>query len=297
MNTLEKKEHHDSIEHLRLDCAYDGTNFHGWATQPRLRTVQGVLEESISKLLHVRPEDDYRPLLVVAGRTDAGVHARAQVAHVDIPSYLLDRCVGYLQMSPIEALERRLRFIVPSDIAIHGISRAPKEFDARFSAMRRTYRYRIQDCWKSVDPLIRNFVIKLDQPLDEKLLHECAAAIPGLKDFGSFAIPNIGGTTIRKVEIAKWYREDRILIFEITADAFARSMVRSLVGAQIQVGLHKKTVQWFCEKLATPQREGATGVALAQGLTLENIEYPSEEELGIRAQKIRARRTLESDAS
>lgn len=283
---------------LRIDCAYDGTNFHGWARQPHLRTVQGELEADISRILHLAA-DDAPAALVVAGRTDAGVHARGQVCHCDVDEQVLARAVGHLPLSPVEAFEHRLRFIVPVDIAIHRVSVAPSGFDARFSALQRTYVYRIADRFFEANPLIRMAALRCDHQLDVGALNACAALIPGLRDFGSFAIPNPGGTTIREVKAARWQRisragslEDGLLTFTITADAFARSMVRSLVGAQVEVGRGRRSVEWFADKLAHPQRDGATGPIDPHGLTLERVEYPADSDLARRAAAIRAKRTL-----
>ena len=291
------------VMRLRIDCSYDGTDFHGWAKQPGLRTVQGVLEDCLAKIFHTEHFHETAPLLTVAGRTDAGVHARGQVCHVDIQEDVLQRAVGHLDMDPVSALEHRLKFIVPLDISIISLKEAPYGFDARFSALERTYVYRLSDCTHTINPLIRNAVLRIDKPLDIESMQECASSIPGLKDFGSFALPNPNGTTIREVKSAVWRRqeldefpyslESGILTFTITADAFARSMVRSLVGAQLQVGLGKRSVTWFNEKLRNPFREGATGPAQPQGLTLEKVVYPSVNKLASRAEKIRAKRVLD----
>ena len=286
---------------LRIDCAYDGGQFHGWATQPGLRTVQGTLEEALDRVLHIRPKRGDTPCsLTVAGRTDAGVHARGQVCHVDVDEEVLDRTVGYLDLPPVAALEQRLRFIVPADIVIHRVSLAPAGFDARFSAEQRTYVYRVSDRYTSLNPLVRSCVLRCDRELDAEALQTCADLVPGLKDFGSFAIPNPNGTTIRDVKSARWRRhaddgslESGLLEFEIVADAFARSMVRSLVRAQLQVGMGKRSVNWFEQRLAYPQRDGATGPVDSRGLTLERVDYPADDELAARAERIRAKRTLD----
>lgn len=294
---------------IKLDLAYDGTDFHGWAAQPGLRTVQGVIEEGLALILGLRRPGKPRrpgPKLVVAGRTDAGVHAREQICHVDIPDPLLNRLRGSRNdLPPCEGLRRRLGSVLPNDIVIRDASPAPEGFDARFAALDRTYVYRVCDNRQALDPLTRRFVLFVPTPLDDKSLAACAALIPGLRDFGSFALPNPGGTTIRKVKKAFWKRRPTargpegqieplsgILEFTIVADAFARSMVRSLVGAQILVGEGKRDVKWFAHKLAVPSRESATGPIAAKGLCLEHVAYPTGKELGLRAERIRARRTL-----
>lgn len=294
---------------VKLTLAYDGTDFHGWARQPGMRTVQETIEEALALILGLRrPGTDPRttPRLVVAGRTDAGVHAREQICHVDIPDDLLARLTGSQgDLTPCEGLRRRLGSVLPDDIVLKSAEPAPAGFDARFSALERTYVYRVCDDDRFLDPLTRRFVLPLRHHLDVDRMQDCARMIPGLRDFGSFALPNPGGTTIREVKKASWVRRpvvrgpegqieplSGLLEFTIVADAFARSMVRSLVGAQILVGLGKRDIGWFKGKLAVPAREGGTGPIAAKGLCLEHIAYPSDSQLGERAERIRARRTL-----
>ncbi|WEV74409.1 tRNA pseudouridine synthase A [Bifidobacterium sp. ESL0798] len=325
---------------LRIDLAYDGGGFHGWAKQPGLRTVQGVVETALHTVMRVPADDTDEPLrLVVAGRTDTGVHAAHQVCHLDVEEPTLDRCVGHMQVPAVEALRRRLSHDLPDDIALHGVQVAPDGFDARFSALERTYVYRIADGTRSADPRMRGFVWKLEDTLDIPIMNEAAVMTIGLHDFGSFATPNPGGTTIREVKQAIWQRvpmtdmfgnagngeeagivacdetqrgvskrnadnatnmgytvpslESGLVCFTIVADAFAHNMVRSLVNACVQVGRHRKSLDWFARKMAEPVREGSTGPIAACGLTLEHVAYPPDTELATRAQSIRARRTLD----
>lgn len=303
---------------LRLDLAYDGGAFYGWAKQPTLRTVQGELEQALHTILRVPADDPDEPLrLTVAGRTDTGVHALHQVCHLDVGEATLDRCVGHMGVPAPEALFRRLSRMVPDDIAIHAVSVAPEGFDARFSALERTYVYRICDDARPVDPRMRGFVLPLDDRLDLDAMNAAAAMTIGLYDFGSFATPNPGGTTIREVKQAHWSRipvsplvpgasggagtaggytvpaaESGLVCFTIVADAFARNMVRSLVNACVKVGQGRKDLDWFAEKMATPLREGSTGPIAPQGLTLEHVAYPAADQLAARAEAIRAKRTL-----
>lgn len=303
---------------LRLDLAYDGGAFYGWARQPTLRTVQGELEQALHTILRVPADDPDEPLrLTVAGRTDTGVHALHQVCHLDVGESTLDRCVGHMGVPAPEALFRRLSRMVPDDIAIHAVSVAPEGFDARFSALERTYVYRICDDARPVDPRMRGFVLPLDDRLDLDAMNAAAAMTIGLHDFGSFATPNPGGTTIREVKQAYWSRipvsplvpgasggagtaggytvpaaESGLVCFTIVADAFARNMVRSLVNACVKVGQGRKDLNWFAEKMATPLREGSTGPIAPQGLTLEHVAYPPDDHLAARAEAIRAKRTL-----
>ncbi|OZG65852.1 pseudouridine synthase [Bifidobacterium eulemuris] len=297
---------------LRIDLAYDGGGFYGWATQPTLRTVQGTIESALHTVLRVPQDDpDQRLRLTVAGRTDTGVHASHQVCHIDLDEALLERAVGHMNVSGIEALRRRLSRMLPDDITLHRVSRAPSGFDARFSALERTYVYRIADRGSEADPRMRGFVLRIDDRLDLDAMNEAAATTIGLHDFGSFATPNPGGTTIREVKYARWERvpvrplidatglayetpavESGLVCFTIVADAFARNMVRSLVNGCVQVGLGKRDLDWFAGKMAVPLREGSTGPIAPQGLTLEHIAYPADDQLAARAEAIRAVRTL-----
>lgn len=299
---------------LRIDLAYNGAAFHGWAVQPQGRTVQGTIEEALGRILGSRGGDDGTGVarLTVAGRTDAGVHASHQVCHLDVDDAALARCVGHMRLTPVQALATRLSRMMPDDIAIHDVTVAPDGFDARFSALERTYVYRIADAHAPWDPRLKDFVWRTDRELDVERMNEAAALTLGLHDFGSFAIANPGGTTIRDVKSAYWARvparplldagmgeryrtpavESGLLCFTIVADAFARNMVRSLVGACVQVGMGKRDVDWFSGKMAVPLREGSTGPIAPQGLTLEHIAYPADGDLAARAEAIRARRTL-----
>ncbi|MDF7640464.1 tRNA pseudouridine synthase A [Bifidobacterium sp. ESL0784] len=324
---------------LRIDLAYDGGGFHGWAKQPGLRTVQGTVESALQTVLRVPADDAVEPLrLVVAGRTDTGVHAVHQVCHLDVGEQTLQRCVGHMDVSPVEALRRRLVHDLPDDVSLHDVRVAPVGFDARFSALQRTYVYRISDGDRPVDPRLRGFVLNVEDMLDVYAMNEAAAMTLGLHDFGSFATPNPGGTTIREVKQAVWKRvpvtdmfgyvgtekgtkdidsnetssaaretaannstntgyfvpslESGLVCFMIVADAFAHNMVRSLVNACVQVGRHRKSLEWFAQKMKNPVREGSTGPIAACGLTLEHVAYPAETELASRAASIRARRTL-----
>ncbi|WP_335341922.1 tRNA pseudouridine synthase A [Bifidobacterium moraviense] len=302
---------------LRIDFGYDGGAFYGWAKQPALRTVQGEFEAALAKILRL-PADDPRLRLTVAGRTDTGVHALHQVCHLDVDDAAIAACVGHMDVEPVEALRRRLTRVLPSDIALHRVSVAPEGFDARFSALERTYVYRVCDAGTLRDPRMRGFVLRVDDALDVDAMNEAAAMTIGLHDFGSFATPNPGGTTIREVKYAHWDRvpvrplvaagpdavsdavahyvtptaESGLLCFTIVADAFARNMVRSLVGACLRVGTGRRDVAWFRGKMAEPKREGESGPCPPQGLTLEHVAYPPDDRLAARAEAIRAVRTL-----
>ena len=320
---MEDQEKKMSLVRLRMDLAYDGGGFHGWARQPGLRTVQGCIEHALSLITGACRSDGevshsqvvWQPRLVVAGRTDTGVHASHQVAHLDIPTVVLKSCKGHMGVDVVSVLERRLRHLLPTDIVLLGLRAAPRGFDARFSALERTYLYRVSQGGRPGDPRMRGYVLDLEGSLDLEAMNEAAVECIGLHDFGSFAKPNPGGTTIRKVMAAHWdlvptmnlietapgqsavgylppFMESGLTVFRIVADAFAHNMVRSLVAACIQVGLGRRSVQWFADKIAHPLREGSTGPIAARGLTLEHVAYPPDGQLAERAQAIRARRTL-----
>ncbi|WP_206432086.1 tRNA pseudouridine(38-40) synthase TruA [Bifidobacterium dolichotidis] len=299
---------------LRIDLAYNGMNFNGWAVQPKLRTVQGEIEKVLRRILHDRTAQEQPTIrLTVAGRTDAGVHASHQVCHLDVTQAMLDGCVGHMHVDAVKALELRLSRMVPNDIAIHRVSIAPEGFDARFSALERTYVYRIADAQSTYDPRQLSYVWHIDDELDIDAMNKAAALTIGLHDFGSFATPNPGGTTIREVKTAYWRRvpmrpliddpmgeqyrtpaiESGLLCFTIVADAFARNMVRSLVNGCVQVGRGKRSVDWFAQKMQVPLREGSTGPIAPEGLTLEHVAYPPNDQLASRAEAIRAVRTLD----
>ncbi|WGT47944.1 tRNA pseudouridine(38-40) synthase TruA [Tessaracoccus lacteus] len=268
---------------LRIDLAYDGAAFHGWATQPGLRTVQGVLEEWIPRVLRIAPVP-----LVVAGRTDAGVHARGQVCHVDLPDELP------LDQDPCAVLLRRLGRVLPPDIVIRDVCRAPAGFDARFSATWRRYIYRIVDEGRVPDPLLRGHVVRVPHPVDVGALNAGAGTLLGLRDFAPFCKPRDGATTIRELRRCSARRlGDSVIEIELVADAFCHSMVRSLVGALTAVGGSRRTLAWLEDVAAHPVRHNDVLVMPAHGLVLEEVGYPADDQLAERARQARAVRTME----
>ena len=265
---------------LRIDLAYDGGAFHGWASQPGLRTVQGVLEESLGRVLRLDPA----PALTVAGRTDAGVHARGQVCHVDVEDPAL---------SPADLL-RRLRRICPGDIVIHDVTEAPDGFDARFSAVWRRYCYRLIDSAQGPDPLLRNHVVQLRHPLHLAATQEATRLLTGLRDFAPFCKAREGATTIRDLrEFTVTRRDDGVVEVHLLADAFCHSMVRALVGALTVVGAGRRNLAWLKEVARSDRRCGEVPLMPAHGLVLEEVGYPAEDQLASRAREARARRSLE----
>lgn len=267
---------------LRLDLSYDGTQFHGWAAQPGLRTVQGVLEEWIGRVLRL-PQP---PSLVVAGRTDAGVHARGQVCHLDLPDELGTDITA--------TLHRRLYRVLPHDIAISRVSVAPEGFDARFSAIWRRYCYRLVDESVTPDPLLRGHVTRVRGQINVDTINVASQLLLGLRDFAAFCKPREGATTIRELrELNATRRADGVIEVHLLADAFCHSMVRSLVGALSAVGGGQRNLAWLETVAATSRRHGEVLVMPAHGLTLEEVGYPADDQLATRAEQARAVRVLE----
>ncbi|MET0233686.1 MAG: tRNA pseudouridine(38-40) synthase TruA [Kibdelosporangium sp.] len=255
---------------LKLTLAYDGTDFSGWARQPSRRTVCGVLEDTLAQVLRV-PE----VRLTVAGRTDAGVHATGQVAHVD----LRDVPEPY-----------RLNRALPGDIRILGTRVVPQDFDARFAALRRHYTYRVSDA--VVEPLQRNHIVAWPRPLDLDALTAAAETLLGTHDFVAFCKRREGATTIRELQRLEWHRSGAVLVAEVSADAFCHSMVRSLVGALLAVGEGRKPADWPATLLTAESRSSTVTVAPAHGLVLTKVDYPADDRLAARAAETRNVRTL-----
>jgi tRNA pseudouridine38-40 synthase len=279
---------------LRLELAYDGTGFAGWAIQPGLRTVQGVLEAALGTVLRT----DGPPRVTVAGRTDSGVHARGQVAHVDIPAGLIEKSSGRSSRPVDEVLLTRLGGILPSDLVVHTLARAADGFDARFSALRRRYTYRICDDAARRDPLSRTHVLWHRRGLDVDAMASAARPLVGRHDFASYCKPRPGATTIRTLEAFGWSRpvdgpDAGLVVATVEADAFCHSMVRSLVGASLAVGEGRRGSGWPAELLAARRRGEGVHVVAAHGLTLEEVSYPPDEDLAARAVQTRARRAAE----
>ncbi|WP_374108585.1 tRNA pseudouridine(38-40) synthase TruA [Isoptericola sp. S6320L] len=281
---------------VRLDLAYAGTHFAGWATQPRLRTVQGVLEDALATIVRTEPLGLPRPRLTVAGRTDAGVHARGQVAHVDLPVERWEAMPGRSDRSPGRALVDRLAGVLPPDVVVHRADLAPAGFDARFSAAARTYRYRIADDHGLRDPLAREWVLWHRRDLDVAAMYAAAQPLVGLHDFAAYCRPREGATTIRELTRFDWSRprsgpDAGLVVAVVEADAFCHSMVRALVGMSLAVGEGRRRPDDPAQVLAGRSRSAAAAVAPARGLTLERVDYPPDAELGERAARIRARRS------
>lgn len=272
---------------LRLDLAYDGTDFHGWAAQPGLRTVEGELTEALTRVMRL-PEP---ARVTVAGRTDAGVHALGQVVHVDLDPADLDRARGRSDRTPLAALETRLRGVLPGDVVVRSAAEAPEGFDARFSATSRRYRYLVADDPATLDPLRRREVVGLRAPLDVEAMNAATRHLLGLRNFAAFCKKREGATTTRTLLRYDWRRrEDGVLEAVVLADAFCHSMVRALIGALVPVGAGERGVEWPEQVLTEGVRDPRVKVMPAHGLCLMEVSYPPAEQLAARAEEARARR-------
>ncbi len=264
---------------VRLDLAYDGTAFLGWAQQPGHRTVQGVLQDALGVLTRADP-----PRVGVAGRTDAGVHARGQVAHADLP----------VVQAQDPLLLRRLNGLLPADVRVRRAMVAPAGFDARFSALSRTYRYRVADGPEAVDPLRRD-VLSRTRALDLPAMQAACVGLLGEHDFAAYCRRRDGATTIRRLLDLAWERDgDGLAVLTVRADAFCHSMVRSLVGAMLAVGEARRSVDWPGSLLGLDRRADEVAVAAPHALVLEHVAYPPDSELLVRQSVTRSLRAAPS---
>ncbi len=290
MSAHQRVADRDDALRFRIDLGYDGTDFHGWARQPGERTVEGAFHEAVN--LVIGPDAHVR--LVVAGRTDAGVHARAQVAHLDIAGQ--HRLLPYGRDVDVLAkvLTRKLRGALARhpDIAIHSVVPAEPGFDARFSATGREYAYRIADNLAIVDPIRRRDTLRVNVALDERQMDLMARAQVGFHDWAAFCKPRPGATTLRTLTEFSWRREDDgVLVASIAADAFCHNMVRYLVGASVAVG--RGRISAADVDVIRESREHALAVVVVppHGLTMMGVTYPSSPaELSAQAERSRARR-------
>lgn len=274
----------DSIR-VRLDISYDGTDFIGWARQPGLRTVQGVLEEALSKVFR-------EPIqLTVAGRTDAGVHAEGQVAHFDIGT----------EPDAAKLIHRMARFL-PKDVRIKDIRVAPPEFDARFSAIRRHYAYRLTIAPYGAEPLQARSVVACRHDVDLEAMREASRKLLGLHNFAAFCRRRDGATTVRELQRFDWVvsagsapGDGDLLTAYVSADAFCWSMVRSLVGAVLAVGEGRRAPDWVAGLLRETERSSSVTVAPAHGLSLIAVDYPDDAELAARNAQTREMRTVPTE--
>lgn len=286
----------DLFVRLRLDLAYDGTDFSGWARQPGLRTVQGELEVALETVFrkHGTP-----PQLTVAGRTDVGVHAIGQVAHLDLsPAQVASLDRPHRGGPPPTstgpaALARRLNGIagLKADVVITRSELAASGFDARFSALWRVYEYRIADATAFRDPRRRSHTLWHPGRLDDRAMDAAARSLLGLHDFAAYCRPREGATTVRTLQQFGWSRDaDGVLVARVRADAFCHSMVRALVGACVAAGEGKLRPTRVAAIRDELRRGNEFVVMPARGLTLVEVGYPADDELESRAIQTRAKR-------
>lgn len=285
----------EPLTRLRLDIAYDGTDFLGWAKQPGLRTVQGELEAALAMVFR---RYGPAPILTVAGRTDAGVHATGQVAHLDLTDAQIAHLArphgrGARAVEPTRAIAKRLNGIagLRSDVYVRSAVVAPAGFDARFSPIFRRYEYRVADSAAIRNPLLRRHTVWYPAALDIDAMMDSARELLGLHDWAAYCRPREGATTIRELQEFAWHRDETgVLIATLTADAFCHSMVRALVGAAIAVGERKVTGERLIGIRSEVQRSSEFKVMPAHGLTLVEVGYPDDDGLAARAEQTRARR-------
>jgi tRNA pseudouridine38-40 synthase len=260
---------------LRIDLSYDGSGFSGWAAQPGRRTVEEVVAATLGRVLRLPGP----PALTVAGRTDAGVHARGQVAHADVPA---------AAWAAADRVLARLAGVLPPDVRVRAAAPAPAGFDARFSALWRRYSYRVCDDPAYADPLRRHETLWSFRRLDVAAMNDAAAACLGEHDFAAFCRRREGATTIRTLRALQWHRaEDGVAVVAVIADAFCHNMVRALVGALLAVGEGRRPVGWPAAVLAAAVRDPAVRVLPPHGLCLEEVGYPPPGDLAARAAETR----------
>ena len=238
----------------RLDVAYDGTGFHGYASQPNLRTVQGELDTALGH--HLRPIKT-----VVAGRTDKGVHASGQVI-----SFVTDIDVDERKI--VRSVNRQLG----QEIAVLGLAAVDDDFDARFSATGRRYVYRVL-AREAPDPFLARHSLHIETPLDHELMSDSVAVLVGLHDFAAFCRKAPGRSTERLVREVYWERTGDLLELHVEASSYCHQMVRSIAALSIDIGRGKRPPGNVKEVLESGDRRMASGAARALGLTLTAVTY------------------------
>jgi tRNA pseudouridine38-40 synthase len=265
----------DSTTRLRMDISYDGAQFSGWAIQREQRTVQGELQRVLAHLVGHDIE------LTCAGRTDAGVHARGQVAHCD---------VTMTQQMAVGRINRAL----PDDIRVREVAEVTEDFDARFSALWRRYTYTVCDDPRGPQPLHRHYQLGVGSPLDIPAMNEAAQGLIGEHDFTSYCKRKEHASAVREILTLRWDRDVdpdtgiTTAVMHVTADAFCQSMVRSLAGALIPVGQHRAPIEYPREALDRRAREAGVIVMPAHPLVLEEVGYPPPGEWANRALRTRS---------
>jgi tRNA pseudouridine38-40 synthase len=266
----------------KISLSYDGTSFFGWGKQSDRRTVQGEIESALKTLYRQDLET------IVAGRTDAGVHASGQVIHVDLP-------IGDFGFD-FEDLGYRLNRILTEEIRIKSAVRASKDFHARFGAIRRHYIYKIQDGLGIIEPVKRLDITPWYRNLDIQKMNQAAALLIGEHDFFSFAKYRENSTTIRNLERFDFQRDEQgLIISHVVADAFCYNMVRSLIGTMVYIGEGRFPVTWAKEILEKRERPSDSVVFPARGLTFVGVDYPQDELLASRVNQVMGLRNASNE--
>jgi tRNA pseudouridine38-40 synthase len=246
---------------VRIDLAYDGTSFSGWQVQPGRPTVQGALEDALSRV-----HGGARIAVRGAGRTDAGVHARGQVADARVP----DRCDD-------AELARALRGILPPDVAVHSVATVPESFHARISATAKTYGYLV-DRSIAGDPFLARYALRSPYPVDHAAIDEALASLPGRHDFTGFcaAGSEVEDRVREMISASRVALRDDLDLYRFTAEGFLMHMVRILTGTLLDVGRGRFGPERLGEVLASGDRARAGATAPPHGLSLLRVDYPVE---------------------
>lgn len=254
-------EPEQDVRRVRIDLAYDGTGFHGFARQPEHRTVQGVLEDALARLTAIDT------LTVGAGRTDAGVHATRQTVHADIPA-------GCRLLGDLDRARAALDAMCGPAITVWRVRRVPKSFDARFSATQRRYRYRLCDD-DAMAPLWRHDTWHVGAPrLDVEAMDRGGRSLLGEHDFSSFCRRRDGQHLVRRIDRLRVHRPRAgLVVIDIAGRAFCHQMVRSVTGCLYAVGRHRRPATWVADVLAARERHAVGQVAPPHGLTLTDVSY------------------------
>jgi len=273
---------------MRMVLGYDGAAYNGWARQPNVTGVQQLVEEALETLIRRRVR------VVVAGRTDAGVHARRQVVHLDLTQEEFDGLPRRSPLAPGPALVRRINGILGRQdgaVWVHEAEVAPEGFDARFSALARRYSYRIADGIERWDPLTRHLTTWHREPLDVEAMNREAQTVLGRHDFLTYCKPRPDATTIRTLQEFSFTRtEDGVILAHLKADAFCHNMVRALIGAAMMVGDGREQPGFLASRLEEMVRDSKTKLAHPRALVLEEVYYPNADQLAARALQTRAKR-------
>ena len=280
----------DGLIRYRLDLAYDGTDFAGWAKQPKLRTVHGEMMAALITIFGPTKNDFG---MRVAGRTDAGVHAEHQVVHLDLTPAQVKR------LGRSNDFRMKMNALLPDDVRIIKAAVAPKHFHARYGATHRKYRYTIADATSGWNPLRARYNLWIKYPLDLEAMQKASQEFLGLHDFAAFSKPMPHGTTIRLLRSISVKRNKAlggVVEIELLADAFAHNMVRSIVGALIKAGAGRTSASEIAKALKSKSRVGHNyKVVTPEGLSLIEVGYPANKDLENHVRMTQHTRSLEDD--